>query len=220
VRSALAAAAFAWAALSCASTTACPFETVVPPPGDPIGYFSMRAEPATQPDGGSRLLEDGGLECVLADVVLAGFDFDMALSREDVDGGAAAYMTLSAGYERPAEWDGQVMRSRADARRYFEECSECVTRVQEDIDVAILSRSQSEAVGNSCPVNPLDGGVPQPNDAGISPPGPRDQGFDALLACGELHTQVLVDEGLPDGGPCPEKCGACRTTYVLWGERK
>lgn len=211
-RSAVALAAFAWAALSCASTAACPFETVEPPPGDLIGYFAMRAEPATAPDG--------GLECVLADVFLVAFDFDMALSRDDVDGGPVGYMTLSPGYARPAEWDGQVMRSRADARRYFDECSECATRVQEDVDVALLSRSQSEAVGNSCPANPLDGGVPGPNDAGISPPGPREQGFDALLACGELRTQVLVDEGLPDGGPCPEKCGACRTTYLLWGERK
>jgi hypothetical protein len=219
-RSALALAAFAWSALSCASTTACPFETVAPPPGTQIGYFAMHAEPALAPGGGPLVYEDGGLQCVLTDVFLAAFDFDMALSSEVIDGGEVGYMTLSPNYPRSATWDGQVMRSTADARRYFEECNECVTRVEETIDVALLSRSQSDAVGNSCPANPLDGGVPQPNDAGIIPPGPRDQGFDALLACGELHTQVLVDEGLPDGGPCPEKCGACRTTYVLSGERR
>jgi len=200
----------AWAAASCASSTACPFGTVQPPPGTLLGAFSMHAEPAS--------LEPPVAECELDEVVPAAFDFDLALSMDEDAG--QPYVTLSAGYSRLATWDGQVVRSRADARRYFEQCSECVTRVQEDIDVALLSRSQSAAVGNGCPANPLDGGVPPPDDAGIEAPGQRPEGFDALLACGELRTEVLVDQGLPDGGPCPSICAACRTFYLLRGERR
>lgn len=198
----------AWtcATLSCAGT-ACPFETVTPPPGkEGMGFYFVNATPVV----------DG---CEVEEVSGAGFGFELALSANPEAG--EYFMTMEGGFSRPATWDGQVVRSTESARRYFNACSECVTRVEETIDVALLSLSQAEVVGDACPPNPLDGGVPAPDDAGIvRPPGPRDNGFDALLACGELRTRVLVDEGLPDGGPCPVECSACTMTYTLAGERR
>jgi hypothetical protein len=204
-------AALGWAALSCAASTACLLDTAAPPPGElSMGVYAMNATPV--------LLDDGGHWCALDDVVPAAFSFEVALS-QDTDSGET-FLTLSKGYSRSATWDGQVVRSAESARRYFRQCSGCVTRLREAIDFALLSASQAAAVGNQCPANPLDGGVPAPNDAGISLPGARDAGFDALLACGELRAHVLVDEGLADGGMCPAICSSCQTHYVLRGERR
>lgn len=193
-------------ALSCAGT-ACPFETVAPPPGA-LGMGSYFVNASRVSDGG----------CALEEVTGAAFGFDLGLSANPDAG--EYFMTLQGGHSRAASWDGQVVRSTESARRYFRQCSECVTRVEETIELSLLSLSQAEAVGNACPANPLDGGVPAPDGAGITPPGPRDQGFDAILVCGELSTRVLVDEGLPDGGPCPAECSACTMTYTLAGERR
>ncbi|MEW5741362.1 MAG: hypothetical protein AB1938_20740 [Myxococcota bacterium] len=200
-----------WSVLSCASSTACPFETVAPPPGElSMGFYTINAYALAPTDAGAR--------CELDDVTEADFAFDIALS-QNPDAGET-FMTMEQGYSRAATWDGQVVRSTESARRYFEQCSECVTRVEETIELALLSASQAAAAGNTCPANPLDGGVPAANDAGVFPPGPRAMGFDALLACGALNTQVVVDEGLPDGGPCPSICSSCRTSYVLQGARR
>lgn len=196
---------WAWGAFSCAGT-ACPFETVPPPPGE----FSMGAYAVS-----ASLAE---ANCQLEEVTGAAFSFPVVLSANPDAG--EYFLTLENEYSRPATWDGQVVRSTAAARRYFARCTECVTRVEEDVDLALLSLSQAEAVGNACPAHPLDGGVPAPDDAGVRPPGPRESGFDALLACGELRTRVVVVEGLPDGGACPAECGACTMTYTLAGERR
>lgn len=171
-----------------------------------MGYYAVNA----------TLAGDAG--CALEEVTGAPFSFNVALSANPDAG--ETFMTLEGGYPRDASWDGQVVRSTETARRYFRECTECVTRVEETIALSLLSLSQADAVGNRCPANPLDGGVPAPDDAGVTPPGPRDQGFDAILACGELRTRVLVDEGLADGGPCPSVCSACTMTYMLAGERR
>ncbi|MCC6334971.1 MAG: hypothetical protein IT380_13420 [Myxococcales bacterium] len=171
-----------------------------------MGLYALQATPAAVD------------ECQLEDVFEADFSFEVTLSANPDAG--ETFMTMEEGYSRLATWDGQVVRSPQSARRYFEQCSECVTRVVEDIDLALLSASQAAAVGNTCPPHPLDGGVPAPDDAGISPPGAREMGFDALLACGELRTTVVVDQGLLDGGPCPAVCAGCRTRYELRGERR
>lgn len=156
--------------------------------------------------------------CELEEVTGETFGFGLVLSANPDAG--EYFMTLDGATSRGASWDGQVVRSTERARRYFRQCSACVTRLEETIELSLLSLSQAGAVGNVCPASPLDGGVPAPDDAGITGPGPRGQGFDAVLACGELSTRVLVDEGPADGGPCPAVCSACTMTYTLSGERR
>lgn len=188
--------------LSCAGTV-CPAE-VPPPPGEAgMGSYAVHAAPLTQ-------------ACGLEDVTTAPFDFDVILSTTPDAG--LYFLTLSGGYSREASWDGQVLTARASSRRYFRQCAACVTQLEETIEVSLLSESQAAAVGYACPADALDGGVPSPDDAGIRPPGPREQGFDAILACGELRTRVLVEAGGDEG--CPDICRTCETSYVLTGERR
>jgi hypothetical protein len=170
-----------------------------------MGFYRVDATPALD-------------ACALDEVQVAAFSFDVALSANPDAG--ETFLTLSGGVSRAATWDGQVARATAQARRYFRQCAGCVTRVEETIELALLSLSQSQAVGGACPAAPLDGGAPAPDDAGVSLPGTRDEGFDALLACGELRTRVLVVEGPGDGGACPEACSACDVTYTLTGVRR
>jgi hypothetical protein len=91
----------------------------------------------------------------------------------------------------------------------------------ERVDVAVLSRSQAEALGGVCPANPLDFGVvPMPTaDGGIKLPSQTPQGFDAVRLCGEMSHEVLADM-LVDGGPCPATCQNCFITSSVRGERR
>ncbi len=157
------------------------------------------------------------ISCALADVPDAGFQFSGTYTRNR-DGGQV-FLTLN-GVSRNANFDGQVVSSELTAARSFAECMPCTTEVQETLRVSILSRSQSEAAGNICPERPLDGGTPAPNDAGtITAPGPTNNGFDAVRACGELVDQVIAKP--PAGGAaCNPKCGGCSLRYRITGERK
>jgi hypothetical protein len=204
-------------ALGCAAWLGCPLK---PLPGDQsMGLYAMSATNGTRgflSDGGN-LMEDGGApECQLVDLSAADFIFDATLTRETTS--ERAWVTLN-GYSREGTFDGQVLTSQAEASRVFAECSKCATRVVETITVAVLSRSENESVGGTCPDNALDGGVVPNPDAGIFGPGQTTQGYDAVRLCGELST-VVVALGLVDGGECDPKCGGCTVHYQLRGDRR
>ena len=162
---------------------------------------------------------DGGVEaptCQLEEVTAADFDFTAVLTRDSAS--SSAWVTLN-GYTREGTFDGQVLTSTAEASRVFVACAKCSTRVVETISVAVLSRSQNDALGGQCPEDALDGGVVANPDAGIIGPGSTSQGYDAVRLCGELTTLVVAD-GLSDGGACDPKCGGCTVHYQLRGERR
>jgi hypothetical protein len=196
---------------------ACPAK---PLPGDlAMGQY------ATSATGGaigfvSEAGSDGGMvevsTCQLEEVTAADFDFTAVLTRDSASD--RAWVTLN-GYTREGTFDGQVLTSRAEASRVFAACGKCSTRVVETLSVAVLSRSQTDAVGDQCPADALDGGVVANADAGITGPGLTSQGYDAVRLCGELTTLVVAD-GLVDGGPCEPKCGGCTVHYQLRGERR
>lgn len=155
--------------------------------------------------------------CALEEVSGGDFFFDATLTR--TSGSAEAFLTL-ASYSRAATWDGQVFTSEASARRVFAACGACSTRVEERFEVAVLSRSQGEALGHRCPPDALDGGVPAPDaDAGLLLPRATALGFDAVRLCGALTTRVVA-EGTVDGGACEPQCGACTVRWRLTGERR
>ncbi len=172
------------------------------PPGDEnMGLYQFRAEPLS-------------LACGLPDIPNAGFDFAGTLSRFR-DGGPV-FLTLN-GISRDAGFDGQILTSSHAAPRTFKlpdggSCAPCQMRVIETLSIALLSKSQSSAVGDRCPPNPLDGGVPSP-DSGVTLPGSTQTGFDAVRACGDLYEEITGD------GTCDPAC-ACVLKYQLVGERK
>jgi hypothetical protein len=173
------------------------------PGSEVIGSFGLHAEPLQR-------------DCQLDEVSGTGFDFEATFS---VDPDASvAYATLS-GYTRDAGWDGQVLLSTAAALRVFQSCSGCVTTVVETLEVSIFSATQAAAVGSACPQSALDGGTPAPDaDAGVLPPLPTRDGFDSVLACGELRTRIEASE--VDAGACPAACRACTTSFRLSGLRR
>jgi hypothetical protein len=171
--------------------------------GDEVmGVFSLHAE----------IVGNGG--CDLAEVSKAPFDFEATFSHQTDSG--VAYVTL-AGYSRDGSFDGQYLSSVASAQRVFSECTGCLTRVVEQIDLSIFSRSQADVVALACPGDALTGGTPAVDpDAGIRGPGQTSSGFDAVLACGTLATHIEVD----DGGTCDPSCYTCANTFTLSGRRK
>lgn len=192
-----------------------------PPPGsENLGAYSFIAEPLRAlADGGiGELLGDGGARCILPEVVPATVAFEGRITRDPST--AQAWLTLGPGYPRDATWDGQVLESEATVARLFPSCSACSGVVaRERIRFALMSRSQSVAVGRSCPPHPLDGGVPSPSgpDGTITAPAQTREGFDALYACGELTFSVEVTDG---GADCPAMCSECVVNYTLQGERR
>ncbi|MCA3010814.1 MAG: hypothetical protein INH41_00290 [Myxococcaceae bacterium] len=194
-----------------------------PPPGsEPLGAWVFVAEPVLGlPDGGAgELRPDGRPACELPEVSLAPFRFDAVFTRDPETG--AAWLTLGGGYPRDAGWDGQVLDSVASARRLFPSCRACpATVATERLTVALLSLSQSEAVGRRCPPAPLDGGVPRPNgDGGLTGPRTGDEGFDALYACGELGFSVALVEPAASDSECEPACADCAVRFTLVGERR
>lgn len=171
-------------------------------PGDEnMGLYQFRAEPVS-------------LVCGLPDIPAGVFDFSGTISRFR-DGGAV-FLTLN-GISRDAGFNGQIVTSSHSAARTFKlpdagDCGACDMRVVETLTVALLSKSQSSAVGDRCPVNPLDGGVPDV-DAGVTLPGSTATGFDSVRACGDLFEEIV------GAGSCDPLC-ACLLQYRLTGERK
>jgi hypothetical protein len=186
----------------------CP-STVVPGDVD-MGTYEMHAD-LLDLEGCS--LSDGGADDAGFLLSPASFDFEATFSQQRDSG--AAFMTIT-GSSRSATFDGQVLSSTASATRTFSVCAGCTTVVVETVTVSLLSRSQGEVSASVCPDHPLDGGTPAPDDAGVTRPGLIDTGFDAVLACGELHTHLEV----ADGGSCPDVCRACTTSFSLQGGRK
>src|SRR5215469_11679331 len=140
------------------------------PPGEEImGTFSFTATPSSN-------------DCLFAEIPDGGFSFDATFSRQKVPG-TQAYVTV-AGANRDAGFDGQTVVSEFVAPRLFTACpldssQNTVTMVDETLRVALLSASQDDRVGNTCPSNALDGGLPGP-DAGVSLPGSQPpSSFDA-----------------------------------------
>ena len=171
-------------------------------------------------DGGERLGPDGGplgpRECELIEVTAGDFSFNATLTRQSTS--ERAWMTLN-GYSREGTFDGQVLTTTAEADRVFAACSKCTTRVVETITVAVLSRSQNEAVRSECPENAIDGGLAVDPDAGTVAPGKTAQGYDAVRLCGELTTEVVA-LGLVDGEACAPECSGCTVRYQLRGDRR
>lgn len=171
-------------------------------PGDEnMGQYAFRAEPVD-------------LTCGLPDLPSNAFEFTGTFSRFRDGGGT--FLTLNE-LSRDAGFDGQVAWSEHSAPRTFAlpdagSCAPCQMRVVETITVAMLSKSQSSAVGDRCPANPLDGGVPGP-DAGVSLPGSTATGFDSVRVCGDLS------EHITGTGTCDALC-ECTLKYRLTGDRK
>jgi hypothetical protein len=186
--------------LSALTLCGCPVEEG--PPGDEnMGLYQFRAEPVS-------------FACGLPDVPNNGFDFSGTFSRFR-DGGPV-FMTLN-GIPRDAGFDGQIINSSHSAARTFNlpdggPCAPCEMRVVETLRVSLLSKSQSAAVGDRCPSNPLDGGVPDA-DGGVTLPGSTETGFDSVRACGELYEEIV------GSGVCDPLC-ACLLKYRVVGERK
>ncbi|HME92294.1 MAG TPA: hypothetical protein VKE49_12775 [Myxococcaceae bacterium] len=136
------------------------------------------------------------------------FTFEAILSHDTMS--EKAVMLLGS-VQRDGGFDGQYFVSQQAALRQFAECGlSCdKTTVDETIRLALFSRTQKDAVGGSCPPNPLDGGVPSP-DGGVLPPHAIPGGFDAVLACGEMEDTVI-----PDGGSCG--CVPCTTLFQVEG---
>ncbi len=172
--------------------------------GQLIGSFTFSATPVSSDCSFAAVppLGDGG-----------SFTFDAILSRDPAS--TKAFMRVG-NVERDAGFDGQLFVSQASALRHFIECgSNCDSvTLTETLRVVLLSSSQDTAVGNSCPPNALDGGVPAGSpDGGISPPCPSPDSCDVVRACGEL-----IDVVIPDGGSC--QCAGCTLSSRVEGERK
>lgn len=164
---------------------------------EPLPRCDVNALPS---DGGILSAFDGG------------FEFTARVSR-NFDAGQA-YVVIG-GVTRDATFDGQVVQAGFTAARRFTECDCVDTDVEETLTMALLSTSQNAALQNTCPGNPLDGGVPQPSpDGGVLRPDTTPRGFDAIRACGELVDIVRPREG----SNC--QCTACWMRYQVRGVRR
>lgn len=225
----------AFAVLAVAGAAAC--TTDAPFIGDEsMGVFSFTASiPATQTVDGGTVATDvplGDPACPFEEIERRGFTFEGQFSRWQ-DGrvleGAelpAAYFMLR-GITREGTWDGQVFQSTYTAPRRFETTA-CPAEfeVDETMTVVLLSESQSRALGDQCPAQILpllDGGTPVDPDAGITAPTTRENGFDAIRACGVLTDVIRSSSGcnfVEDAGSPPGPASFCVVRYRLDGVRK
>lgn len=176
---------------------------------------------------GSYALHAEGLfaACTLPDLPVS-FDFQATLSRFR-DGGLV-FVTLN-GASFDAGFDGQIIKYTQTASDSFYLADggtcQCTMKVQNTLTLALLSASQSRALGEMCPDDALDGGVPGDNldggsledagDGGIRLPQRKaDGGFDAVRACGELHKTISGT------GFCDSNCYSCKLVYRITGPRQ
>ncbi len=148
--------------------------------------------------------------CELSDFSSDPFTFQGTFSRNPDS--TDVFFTLNE-VTRTGTFDGQNVDAVFVAPRRFDSCA-CPgkTSLAERLTVSLLSNSQNARVGNRCPENPLDGGVPLDEDAGVRGPGSTASGFDAVRACGTLTDTLLKDSSCG--------CGACEVQFVLTGVRR
>jgi len=148
-------------------------------------------------------------DCAFSEQPDGGFTYTATLSfNPDTTQGFVTINDVS----RDGGFDGTVMDAPATGSRVFSECECNSVVVNERITVALLSASQRAATDGGCPANPLDGGVPAPDDAGILGPGERNDAFDAPLACGVQTDEIVPGEGC--------KCTGCSLQYSLSGVKQ
>jgi hypothetical protein len=195
-------------------------------PGDEVmGNFEFTAdlEAPPSPDAGAPEVP----RCEYTSFQDA-FTFNARFARFRDAGDGNAVITIGF-IDRDAGFDGQVLTGtkfpdEAKPAHVFapvDQSCTCSARVTETLTVAVLSTSQSTALGNNCPDHPLDGGLPAPlPDGGIRLPDTTPTGFDAVRACGELVDVVEVDEATRAAQPdcnCQERCAM---RYVVRGVRR
>lgn len=185
----------------------CP-EQAATPGEELLGQFELVADPVSS-------------TCSYAEAPSGQLPFTLQVRRA-LDGGEVR-VTLN-GLERPATFDGQVLRTAYETPRTFVDCScnaeqrdaGCAcsgATLTETLELALASLSQDQVLGGACPADALDGGMPAPSeDAGISLPTTTSRGFDAVRACG-----VLVDDIQPAEGCF---CAACSMRYAVRGVRR
>lgn len=172
-------------ALACAGDATVPGDEV-------IGRFRFAAELIDRGCTFEEIPEDGRFE----------FEGTFSLGSD----GQGAWFTV-AGVDRDGGWDGQRFESTHSAPRRFED-DRCDSRfiVAERLHVAILSASQDAALGGECPADAqallVEGAVPVDPDAGVTPPGPQETGYDAVRSCGVLIHQVTPEDACPEFSEC------------------
>lgn len=160
-------------------------------------------------------------DCGLLDPEAGGlgepFDFVAVLSR-DVEAGEAWYTLRETSH--PASFDGQVFRVTSRAERRFPSCgpaegsteTKCAdVVVEETLEVALLSRSQNDALSGDCPEGAPESGIPAPDGVDITGPGTTPTGFDAVRVCGRMVDRLIPKEGC---------CAPCSVTHRVGGVRR
>lgn len=146
-----------------------------------------------------------------------GFDFEAVLSRDEAAG--EAWYTLRE-TSHPASFDGQVFRVTSIAPRRFPSCvpvdaperTECAdVQVEETLEVALLSRSQNDALGGNCPDGAPEVGIPLPDGGAVTGPDTTPTGFDAVRVCGRMVDRMIPAEGC---------CAPCSVTHRIQGVRR
>ena len=162
---------------------------------------------------------DGTSKSCSLPAIQATLDLSGTISRQS-DGGQTYFYFSLATYD--AGFDGQFFTSAPSGPQSigFDDggsCSPCTETQTMAFKLAILSPSQSKALGDMCPANPLDGGIPAEDpDAGIFRPTFTDAGFDGVRVCGEL--KVTIDGS--GTGFCDAICLGCVLNYRVTGQRQ
>ncbi len=185
-----------WSVLLCACASAAPV-----PGAELLGTFGL-------------LAEQRQVDCSLAEVTgFNSFTFAATYSRDPAS--QTTFLSLR-GNSNAAVFDGQVVRSQVSAIRQFSACANCTSQLQEELQLALLSESQSKALQGQCPQEAPLGSPVVDADAGIVAPGRGAFAFDSTLACGLLNLSVSsVDE---QGTSCAV-CASCRVQYRVTGSR-
>lgn len=156
---------------------------------------------------------DSGIVAI-TEITDGGFSFQGILSYSP--GTETAWFTRDR-ISREGTFNGQVFVSTEEALRRFQ-VPHCEPEfiVEETLRIALLSESQSRALGGKCPEDAASllepGTVPVDPDAGIFPPSAQPEGFDALLTCG-----LLIEEIRPEA-ECARR-PVCTVTYRVEGVR-
>lgn len=181
----------------------CEGGTLKPPGDELIGTFSLNSK--------------GIFSACSLPGFPANYDFEGTFSQL-TDGGGTFFTVGSEQFA--ASFDGQFASYGQTLAREFQladggNCGQCEMKQVQTATLALLSESQSRALGDDCPATALDGGVPGADeDAGITLPRRIDGGFDAVRACGELQV-LITGEGF-----CDPACYSCRLQYRVSGPRR